>query len=348
MKELKIFAILVILSGILYWGIEPYAHTKLHPHTSPADFNYAKEDIELAKEQVAQKQVEFNMAEASHDSAKISAAKVALQSSKDYLASYESFWGDIKKIDLNKGDAKKGEEIFSNAGCAGCHGMQVAGIDAPNDAAGASEAFGVVPPDLSTAGAIYDSEFLAALIKNPPMALKLSHKFNDEKPFPMPGFVASTDNENAEIADLVAYLKSMSEKYISEHNGISDERLFADACQRCHDMKYAHLYTTSNRVLLSEYLGSNPPDLSMMIRAKNSDNYLIKFINDTQKMLPGTSMPRVGLTDQTAEQIVGYMEKVGDSKKAERESLGVYIMLYFLILGIFATLWKRKIWADLH
>ena len=49
MKELKIFAIVVILSGILYWGIEPYAHTKLHPHTANAEYNFSKEDTDYAK-----------------------------------------------------------------------------------------------------------------------------------------------------------------------------------------------------------------------------------------------------------------------------------------------------------
>ena len=38
----------------------------------------------------------------------------------------------------------------------------------------------------------------------------------------------------------------------------------------------------------------------------------------------------------------------GDEKKAERESLGIYIMIYFLIFGIFGWLWKRKVWSELH
>lgn len=348
MKELKIFAIVVILSGVLYWGIEPYAHTQLHPHTSSANFIYSDEDINTAEEALKKKQELLTAAELSKDSSKVEAAKLSLKVAKDQVDKYKNFWSDIKKIDFSKGNAQRGEEIFGNSGCAGCHGVEVAGMEAPSDFAAASEAFGVVPPDLSTAGAIYDEHFLAALVKNPAMALKVDHKFTDERPFPMPEFAASGENEAEELADLVAYLKSLSSQYINKHNGISDERLFADACQRCHDIKYDKKYTVSNRVLLSKYVGSNPPDLSMMIRSKNSDNYLIKFINDTQKMLPGTAMPRVGLNEQSAEQIVKYMEKVGDSKKQERESLGIYIMIYFLILGIFATLWKRKVWRDLH
>ena len=65
-------------------------------------------------------------------------------------------------------------------------------------------------------------------------------------------------------------------------------------------------------------------------------------------MLPGTAMPRVGLSKVSEDQIVAYMQKAGDAKKAERESLGINAMIYFLIFGIFGWLWKRKVWSSLH
>ena len=65
-------------------------------------------------------------------------------------------------------------------------------------------------------------------------------------------------------------------------------------------------------------------------------------------MLAGTAMPRVGLNKKAEDQTVAYMAKAGDEKKAERESLGIYIMIYFLIFGIFGWLWKRKVWSELH
>lgn len=325
MKELKIFAIVVFLSGVLYWGIEPYAHHELHPHTAPANYDFAAEDIELASRNL-----------------EVAKAKGDDKAAQKSLDEYKAFWDEIKTIDLSKGDAQKGAEFAAT--CAGCHSIESAGIPASMDAQTASASFGVVPPDLSTAGAIYDDKFLVALIKNPVMALKLSHKFGDEKPFPMTPYFG----ENSDIADIVAYLKSVSQDYIKANNGISDDRLFSDACQRCHDIKYDKKYTHSNRVELAKYMGSNPPDLSMMIRAKNSDNYLNKLINDPQKVLAGTSMPRVGLKDDSEKQIVAYLEKIGDSKKDEREQIGIYTMIYFFILGIFATLWKQKVWRELH
>jgi len=92
------------------------------------------------------------------------------------------------KANTKTGDAIKGSENFMNAGCIGCHGLKSQGMPSPMDNETASASFGVVPPDLSTAGLIYDSTFLAALIKNPTEALKLQHKFNETKLHPMTQF----------------------------------------------------------------------------------------------------------------------------------------------------------------
>ncbi len=85
----------------------------------------------------------------------------------------------------------------------------------------------------------------ATLIKEPTKALKVSHKFNEEKPHPMIAFFGLGGDINQEIADIVAYM------------------------------------------------GTLLPDLSIMIRAKSKE-YLETFINNPQKQLTGTYMPRVG------------------------------------------------------
>ena len=309
MRELKIFIIVVILTGVTYWGIEPYAHNVMHPHVGAADYDFGAEDINQAKSVVEARQKALDATKALNDGKKVAGAQKDLEEAQKSLEDYTAFWNDIKAINLAKGDATKGAETFANAGCAGCHGVKAAGMPTAMSAAELSEAYGVVPPDLSSAGAIYDEHFLAALIKDPTKALKLTHKFNDETPYPMPAFFgAGGEDPNAEIADMVAYLKSIAPKEIS------DEKVFLDACQRCHDMKYENKYVLTNRVNLAAYMGSNPPDLSMMIRSKG-DDYLHKFINDTQKMLPGTSMPRVGLNKASEDKVVAYMAKAGDAKK---------------------------------
>lgn len=341
MKELKIFIIIAFLAGVMYWGIEPYAHSVMHPHVNDVSYDFAMEDINQAKFVLEAKKVALEKTKKLGDDKKTASAQKEVEEAQSILDEYTNFWNEIKSIDFAKGDAIRGKEAFENAGCIGCHGVDAIQNPAPMDAETASEAYGVNPPDLSTAGLIYDEKFLAAVIKNPTMALKLSHKFNDEKPYPMPQFSGLGGDMNQELSDIVAYLKSIAPKQIS------DQKVFHDACQRCHDMKYEKDYVTSNRVNLANYLGSNPPDLSMMIRSKG-DEYLHKFINDTQKMLPGTTMPRVGLTMQAENQVVEYMTKAGDDKKTQRENLGVNIMIYFFIFGLFAYLWKRKIWSELH
>ena len=294
-------------------------------------------------------------------------AQKAIDEAKNQQDKVTLFWNDVDKIDLGKGDAVRGAETFTNAGCTGCHGVQVASIPAPMDAQAASQAFGVNPPDLSGAGYIYTDKFLAAFIKDPVMAVKLNHKFNDEKPYPMPPFVSASGEADQDIADIVAYLKSIApseDKLIAEQaaaEGVkADENLtqaqrefflnkavFEDACVRCHDVKYDKLLTQGDKASVANYMGSTPPDLSMSIRSKQA-GYLHEFINDTQKMLPGTSMPRVGLNERAETQVVAYLQSVGDSKKDEREATTINIMIYFLILSVFAGLWKSKIWSKLH
>lgn len=342
MKELKVFLVVVVLTAITYWGVEPLAHSVMHPHVAPASYDFAKEDIDLAKSNLIASEKSLENAKKSGNKDAINNSTKEVENNKANLSLYTEFWNQISAIDLVKGNVTNGKNVVEAAGCLGCHSIEKAGFPAAMDAMTASESFGVAPPDLSNIGYLYDAKFLAALIVDPVKALKLSHKFGDENPFPMPAFAgAGGDDMNQEIADMIAYFKSIAPKTMNPKD------VFVESCARCHDMKYDKIYTNGNKQSIAKYLGSTPPDLSMMIRSRSVD-YLHNFINDTQKMLPGTSMPRVGLTKVAEDQVVAYMEKVGDSKKAERETFGYYAMLYFLILGIFATLWKRKIWSKLH
>ena len=288
MREFKILAVVVFFTALIYWGVEPFAHSQMHPHVAPADFAF-----------------------------------------KDLGANPKT------------GDAKAGEQTFLSAGCTGCHGLLVANMPAPMDAAAASGSFGVVPPDLSTAGLIYDRNYLAALIKEPTKALKVEHKFSETRPHPMIAFYGVGGDIDQEIADIVAYLQSIAPK------SLSDKEVYADACQRCHDMKYDKVFSSTDKTALKAYMGTLPPDLSIMIRAKSKE-YLETFINNPQKNLPGTSMPRVGLNQKAQEQVINYMEKVGDRKKAERDDLGYKLIIYMAIFTLLAYLWKVKVWREVH
>ena len=316
MKDLKILLLLCVIVGVLYWGIEPLAHKVFYPKTEPADFEFS----------------------------------------------------DLKNLPTT-GNVENGKQLVATY-CASCHSVVKDGLEGLSKE-DAIAAYGIVPPDLSTAGAIYDSKFLANLIKNPVETLKLTHKFNDEKPFPM----IATDVSDEELGDIVAYLKSIGDEALenqiiesdefktksqpinnsnlspsakeraiaSLQNDLKGKQVFINACSRCHSMNYDKVDALVSNV--ENYLGSKAPDLSMMIRSRNIDRLHV-FINDPQKIILGTPMPRIGLNEDAQNALVNYMEKVGDSKKEERKTLGFIIIGFMLLMTIVAYLWKVKIWRN--
>ncbi|EPY7900512.1 c-type cytochrome [Campylobacter coli] len=374
MRELKIFLVVVVFTALVYWGVEPYAHSVMKPYVAPANFDYAAEDTAYAKGIIAEKEIALEDAKKSNDAKRIESAQKDLDKAKENLAKVEELWADVAKIDFTKGNAAKGKEFFNN-NCFACHGVKEDDIAANIT----DSSLGVIPPDLSSAGVIFDEKFLAALIMNPALALKVDHKFGDAFIMTAYNSEVSGDSEelvNANIADVIAYLKEVGLKFEAKENATikqeaelkyskiedaneksalvekeiafaKDKSTFIEACGRCHDIKYDNFFTPSNHNDLANYLGSVPPDLSMMIRSRG-EQYLHDFINNTQKLLPGTAMPRVGLTEDAQVKVVSYLEKVGDSKKEERESTGIYIMIFFVILSIFAIGWKRSVWSKLH
>ena len=180
MRELKILAVVVALSLITYWGVEPYAHSQMHPSVEAPDYEYS----------------------------------------------------DLPKIDNIIGDATSGK-VLVQSNCIACHSIQKDGIAKMLDDKTNASMYGVVPPDLSSAGLIYDDNFLAAYIKNPAKASKIEHKFKDGKIHPMPGYSWMSDQN---IADMIAYLNSIAPM------SLSNKEVFKEACQRCHGIKYADMF----------------------------------------------------------------------------------------------------------
>ncbi len=290
MRELKIFAVVVVFTLITYWGVEPFAHSQMHPHVEPADYQFK----------------------------------------------------DADGLGGLKGDATNGASLVQ-ANCTACHSINKEGFPPVMDDATAAASYGVVPPDLSTSGKLYNADYLAAFIKNPAKASKVEHKFVDGRVHPMPGYDWMQPQE---IADMVAYLQSIAPEKMT------NKEVFADACQRCHGIKYGDMKGGSMAAKTADehikaYMGKLPPDLSQYIRSRG-ESYLHTFVNDPQKHLEGTAMPRVGLTQEAEQQVVAYMQEVGDSKKAERDALGPKFLIYLVIFAIFAWLWKASKWRDVH
>jgi len=269
---------------------------------------------------------------------------------------------DLKAIKV-KGDAAAGKAMIS--ACTGCHGIKSQKIAAPMDASASAGAYGVNPPDLSNAGAIFDEQFLMNFIMNPTHAAMVEHKFKGGKVYPMP--VVAPDPQTA--ANIVAYLKSIAPK-IEE---VTPKEAFVTACGRCHADRYGKWTqigdvpkTKANIVThqdpdqmkfklkvadyqdhLAKYMGKLPPDLSIIIRAR-SEEFMENFIENPQSQLPGTAMPRVGVNKEGFEKVIAYLEETGDPSKPKRAATGPWVLGFFFIFTLLAYLWKQSQWKDLH
>ena len=203
MREIKIFVIVACIVGVIYYGVEPLAHKVMHPPTASSDYEF--KDLKSLGE--------FNIA---------------------------------------MGDASNGKELFAN-NCAACHTLNSqpdASLNIRNPKTiQAAEEGGVVPPDLSNAGLIFHEQFLAHFIKDPVRASLLDGKFqvsceglegdaldscnlsNEGKAsYPMSAFNGALND--GEISDIVAYLKQIAPK------AISDKEVFMESCNRCHSVAY--------------------------------------------------------------------------------------------------------------
>lgn len=290
MRELKILAVVVALTLITYWGVEPYAHSQMHPHVADADYTFS----------------------------------------------------DVDGLNGLKGDATAGQ-VLVTTNCTACHSIKSEGYPEIMDHASSAAAYGVTPPDLGSAGKLYNADYLAAYIKNPAKASEVSHKFVDGRSHPMPGYAWMQEQE---IADMVAYLQSIAPEEMS------NKEVYVDACQRCHSIKYADMQKGTMAAFtpdenIKAYMGKLPPDLSQHIKSRGHA-YLETFINQPQKHLEGTAMPKVGLTKDSQDQVIAYLEEVGDSSKAKREELGPKFLIYLAIFAVFAFLWKSSKWRDVH
>jgi len=312
-KEPLILAVVIFFTVVTYYLVEPFAHSQMHKHYESEGFAYA----------------------------------------------------DLPAL-TKKGDANRGKDLVMGAGgCTGCHAITKAGMPAPMDAVTSAGAYGVNPPDLSNAGSVYDAKFLASLIKNPAHALMVEHKFDPAKGkmHPMVPFYGAGGDIDQEVADMVAYLESIA----SKGEELTPAMAFETACGRCHANHYEKwtqigtkpsfkkkqdelAFDTSvldYQDALTKYMGKLPPDLSIYIRSRG-EHYIKTFMENPQNYLKGTAMPRVGVNAEAADKVIEYLEDSGDTKRHEREAIGMNVMIYIVIFAIFAILWKKQVWRDLH
>lgn len=117
-----------------------------------------------------------------------------------------------------------------------------------------------------------------------------------------------------------------------------------------------------------KWFGNPPPDLSLEARLRGADwvyAYLTGFYKDEKRpfgvnnhVFPDVGMPHVMSTMQasTTEEefksrmadITNYMVYMAEPIRAERERLGVWVLLFIVILGIPVYFLNREYWKDVH
>jgi len=310
-RELKILGVVVFFSLLTYYLVEPFAHHEMH---KKVDANGAEIVIE------------------SHGFTYDGTDDIAEAERKGDTALVEKktiFWADVLEVSKLQGDVISGEAVFAN--CAGCHNDMSMNMG------------GVIVPKLDHAGTMYDKNYLIALIKDPAMASNVDHKYADTSTHPM-GSIKFTVSDNQKIADVVAYIL---EKKAGE---VTPKEAYDEACVRCHALRYkkttqlgetpafkhkkdalAHeIKVIEEQEKVQAYMGNLPPDLSMMIRARSS-HFLETFVENPQSQLPGTSMPRVGLSQEGYDKVEEYLTEAGDPSKKAREELGPWVIGFFVI-----------------
>ena len=344
MKELKILALLIGLTLVTYIGIEPYAHQVMHPHLEGPDFEY----LDLAD------------IEGEGDVAR---GRELTAVNCTYCHSIKSD-GVPQPVSKNELINKYGSEVAS-------HLENKFELEQISNRYLSEMYTAAVPLDLSDVGNVFNEKFLKHFIKNPAYTAFEStfnlHKTNEMyrtmghtktkvqkdiiveatqkeiDTFAQKNKIAMPAQEHLsdqDLNDIVVYLKSISHDVTPRH-------ALEIACGRCHGVAYDNITPTTPTDILDKYLGMVPPDVSMMIRSKG-EHYLTVFLNDPQKVLIGSSMPRVGINEATQEKIVHYLETVGDAKKEERESLGFWVLVYMTIFTVLAYLYKRKVFKEVH
>lgn len=323
MKESKIFGIVAIFTLVLYWGVEPFAHSQMHKHVEGHHLKYD------------------GTADIKETSAKKKETKKA-------------FWDDVKKIAALKGDAKAGEAVFAN--CTGCHmganSVNMGGVIPPSlDHAGAiyDKSFLIALTKDPAMATNVDHKYPNGTMAHPMGSISAMVS----KPQDIANVVAYLKAKKAgEVTPKEAFTESCGRCHANRYGhmtilgDIPKTKSNIQTGQDVDALKYKEKVATE-QASLADYLGKLPPDLSIIIRAR-SEHFLHTFIENPQAILPGTAMPRTGLNKEGMEKVFAYLDETGDPSKPLREDLGWKVILFFAIFTILALLWKRATWHGHH
>ena len=84
-----------------------------------------------------------------------------------------------------------------------------------------------------------------------------------------------------------------------------------------------------------------PKQIQRLVKAVNE--YVIENALDVE-----VRFDIIAIVKENKRFVIEHLENVGDSKRFQRESVGRNVMIFIFIFAIFAILWKREVWKDLH
>ena len=69
-------------------------------------------------------------------------------------------------------------------------------------------------------------------------------------------------------------------------------------------------------------------------------------LTGVEPMTPGAMKPEE--YDEFVRDIANFLDYAGEPIKAKRQSLGVFVMLFLLVVFVLAYLLKKEYWKDVH
>ena len=311
MRELKILAVVVFFTLLTYWGVEPFAHSKMHAHVDGKNFEYSHLPAVKAGDAAKGKELVMTNCTACHsiNAENMPAPMDAVMSAATY---------GVNPPDL------------SNFGAILDPKYLAAFIADPAKASGVSHKF------TAESGKSHPMPGYNWMPKEDIEHMVTYMQSIAKKDLtPKEVFVDACGRCHANRYDN----KVMGEKWTQ----IGQKPKFKyKKDSLAFDIKVIE-YEDS----LKKYMGKLPPDLAMILRAKGT-HFLETIIEDPQSQLHGTAMPAVGLTKDATEQVIQHLENTGDPSKPVRDSMGVWFLLYIAIFTLFAVLWKKSVWKKLH
>jgi len=143
---------------------------------------------------------------------------------------------------------------------------------------------------------------------------------------------------------------------------VNEEFLFGDA-----DI-HSQMRIAASAESQSKWFGVQPPDLTLSSRIHGPDwiySYLLSFYEDPERPLgvnnhvfENVGMPHVmkNMQDRVSEadfkqamgDITNFLSYTGDPTKAQRESIGRWVLIFLAVLFIPAWLLNREYWKNIH